>query len=91
MLERKKLRSSGFIVRLVRLSPSDLGRGANLRGHELARLEAPLTVENFEGVAARKGPGGETLIYLLSDDDLTKHRRTLLVMFELVGSKEGHF
>ncbi len=91
VLERKKLRSSGFIVRLVRLSPSDLGRGANLRGHELARLEAPLTVENFEGVAARKGPGGETLIYLLSDDDLTKHRRTLLVMFELVGSKEGHY
>ena len=86
VLERKELRSRGNIVRLVRLSPSDFDPGADLRGHELARLEAPLTVEKFEGIAARKGPGGETLIYLLSDDDLTKHRRTLLVIFELAGS-----
>ncbi len=37
----------------------------------------------MEGIAARRGPGGETLIYLISDDNFHPWQRTLLLMFEL--------
>jgi hypothetical protein len=46
-------------------------------------LEPPLNAHNFEGIASREGSNGETLIYLLSDNDFDEDQRTLLVMFEL--------
>ena len=46
-------------------------------------LRPPLIFDNFEGIAARSGAGGETLIYLLSDDNFNPLQRTLLLMFAL--------
>jgi hypothetical protein len=57
--------------------------GAELRGEELARWGLPLTVDNFEALATRRGPDGETLVYLLSDDNFSFLQRTLLLMFAL--------
>jgi len=37
----------------------------------------------MEGVAARRGPDGETLVYLISDDNFHILQRTLLLMFAL--------
>jgi hypothetical protein len=37
----------------------------------------------MEGIAVRSGPAGETLIYLLSDDNYSALQRTLLMMFEI--------
>jgi len=50
---------------------------------ELATLAGPMTVDNFEGIATRRGPKGETLIYLVSDDNFRSGQRTLLLMFAL--------
>ena len=58
--------------------------GARLRPIHLATLAPPLTVDNFEGVAARRGPQGETLIYLVSDDNFQAAQRTYLMMFRLI-------
>ena len=40
-------------------------------------------MDNFEGIAARRGAAGESLIYLVSDDNFSDKQRTLLLMFAL--------
>jgi len=74
----------GPMARLRRIEKAQIKAGARLSGYELARLVAPLVVDNFEGVAVREGDRGETLIYLISDDNFKPWQRTLLLMFELV-------
>ncbi|HEX8231973.1 MAG TPA: esterase-like activity of phytase family protein [Caulobacteraceae bacterium] len=49
---------------------------------ELARLAAPLTVDNFEGVAATPRPGGGWRFYIVSDDNFSPRQRTLLLAFD---------
>jgi YD repeat-containing protein len=83
VLERSLSLIGGFQARLTRVPAGDVRPGAALRGEELARLSAPLTVDNFEALAARRGPDGEVLIYLLSDDNFGLFQRTLLLMFAL--------
>ena len=73
-------------VRIRRLAKETIVPGAMLEGEEIARLEGSLTVDNMEGIDARKGTGGETLIYILSDDNFNPLQRTYLLMFELIGS-----
>jgi len=40
-------------------------------------------LDNMEGIATRKGENGETLIYLISDDNFSSFQRTILLMFAL--------
>ena len=56
--------------------------GAIVRGRELARLAAPLTHDNFEGVAATV-ERGRTIVWLVSDDNQSRWERTLLLKFRL--------
>jgi len=83
VLERAYSLLGGVRVRLVRLAAGDIRPGAVLRGEELARWNQFLMIDNFEGVATRRGPDGETLVYLLSDDNFSRLQRTLLFMFAL--------
>jgi hypothetical protein len=81
-------------ARIVRLERGTLeGRGA-LEPRELARLEPPLTLDNFEGVEVRQDARDRTLVYVLSDDNNCAKRpgaaragvqRTLLLLFVLAG------
>ena len=57
--------------------------GADLKGTVIATLAPPLSVDNFEGIEARKGEQGETIVYLISDDNFSDRQRTYLLMFEL--------
>jgi hypothetical protein len=70
-------------ARVLRIDAASIKAGATLDGQELARLEGATVVDNMEGIAARKGSNGETLIYLLSDDNFNPLQQTLLLMFEL--------
>lgn len=78
-------------ARVVRLSRAGLQGEGPLRPREVARLEAPLTLDNYEGIDARVDAMGRTLVYLLSDDNNCgkpavygpERQRTLLVMFAL--------
>jgi hypothetical protein len=45
-------------------------------------LAAPLTVDNFEGVAALPQPDGAVRFYLISDDNFSHLERTLLLAFD---------
>jgi hypothetical protein len=80
VLERRIL-PPGARVRL--LKARDIAPGATLSGPEVGRLDGPLTFDNMEGIDARRGSHGETLVYLISDDNYAFFQRTLLLMFRL--------
>ncbi len=84
LLERSYSKEIGNRVRLMLLEAASLLPEARLQPIELARLEPPATVDNMEAVAVHPGPDGETLIYLMSDDNYNEGQRTLLMQFELV-------
>ncbi len=50
---------------------------------DLATLRAPLTVDNFEGLALREEQG-RTFLYIVSDDNFSAGQRTLLMKFEVL-------
>jgi len=81
-------------ARLVRLPQESLDSQGLLAPREIARLESPLTLDNYEGVEARRDGSGRTLVYLISDDNgcaktpssrRTGLQRTLLLLFALEG------
>ena len=51
----------------ARIAAGSIKPGALLAGEELAQLAPPLSVDNMEGVAARRGDNGETLLYVVSE------------------------
>ncbi len=55
---------------------------AILEGRTIATLEAPAITDNFEGIAAEQ-VNGQTIIWLVSDDNLMRWQRTLLLKFKL--------
>jgi len=73
----------GVRARVVRLPAAAFDPGNEIATQELAYLAPPLSVDNMEGIAVRKGDAGETLVYLVSDNNYSGYQRTLLMMFEL--------
>ena len=79
-------------ARIRRLERARLEDGLDLTGSEVARLDLPLTLDNYEGIEVRGGERGETLVYVLSDDNNCRKlasrgrpssQRTLLLLFAL--------
>lgn len=89
VLERRFSFLRGFGMRIARVRAADLMPGATVEGQELARLELPLLTDNFEGIAAVPGAGGEALVYLVSDDNFHPLQRTYLVMLALPDEKSA--
>jgi hypothetical protein len=88
VLERRLTMLGGFTARIAQL-PQDAilaaARDAHqvLEGDEVARLQAPLNIDNFEGIATHQAANGETLVYLVSDDNQFALQNTLLLAFAL--------
>jgi hypothetical protein len=83
VLERRFSWIGGLGSRLSLVRAATIKPGATLSGEEVAVLQTPLVHENFEAVAAI-ARDGETLVYLLSDDNYNPVlQRTLLAMFAL--------
>lgn len=83
VLERRYGQLSSWAARIKRVPKESLRAGARLSGQELARLEPPLVVDNFEGIAVREDPNAGTLVYIISDDNYSPLQRTLLLQFRL--------
>lgn len=49
----------------------------------LAQMNVLVTVDNFEGVAAREMPDGRVRLYVVSDDNFSSKQRTLLMIYDL--------
>jgi hypothetical protein len=82
VLERRYSMLGGFGARLRRVAAKDIVAGGVLRGEELAELLPPMTVDNMEGLAIRRG-NGETLLYVIADDNFQSIQSTVLLLFAL--------
>ena len=85
LVERYFSPRQGVRIRIRRIAHQDIKPGAEITGDLLAEMREPFTVDNFEGIEAIKGPKGETLIFLISDNNFNRFgpQRTLLMMFEV--------
>ena len=84
LLERRYTLLGGLGARVSRIAAATIRPGARLAPKTLAELAPPLTLDNFEGIAAHRAADGTTRITLLSDDNFNAFQRTLLVQFELL-------
>ena len=50
---------------------------------KLADMSLLLTLDNFEGIAAKEMPDGRVRLYLISDNNFAVGQRTLLMVFDL--------
>jgi hypothetical protein len=83
LLERAFDMARGVRIRVLQADAADFQAGKLVTPRELARLASPLAVDNLEGIAATKGARGETLLWLMSDDNFNSLQRNLLLLFEL--------
>ncbi len=83
MLERAFDLVRGVRCRIMRFDAAQLVAGGTVRAEELARLASPYAVDNLEGIAATRGSRGETLLWLISDDNFNPLQRNILLLFEL--------
>jgi hypothetical protein len=83
VLERRFSLLGGVGARL-RLVPAAEISGRVWQPQLVARLEAPLAVDNFEGLAVADRGDGDPLVYIVSDDNFNALQRTLLLQFRLL-------
>lgn len=84
ILKRRYSMLGGVGMEVRHVAAADLRDGARLDGDVLANLAfQDANIDNMEGIAVRRGPKGETLLYLISDNNFSPFQRTLLLMFEV--------
>lgn len=83
LLERRFTVLGGLGMRLRRIPLAAIRPGAVLEGEALGELRPPLTVDNFEGIAAHTAGDGSLRLTLISDDNFSPLQRNLIVQFEL--------
>ncbi len=81
LLERRFSLLGGLSVRMREIPLDQVAPGAILTGDEIAVLDPPLTIDNFEGVGLHRNGAGALLVTLLSDDNFHFLQRTLLLQF----------
>jgi hypothetical protein len=84
LLERRFSLIGGLGMELRHIGRDEIHEGARLNGEVLANLSfQDANIDNMEGIAVRRGPKGEILLYMISDDNYSPLQRTLLLMFEV--------
>jgi hypothetical protein len=83
VVEHRYSVASGSVARFVRVPRDAIAPRRRVEGKALAELAPPLTTENFEGIAVRRGDNREALIYVISDENFNPLQRTLLMVFAL--------
>lgn len=82
VLERRYVPFGILSARLTLVKAHGIQPGAKLIGKELLKLEQPLAVGNFEGLALQRISKG-TMIFIVSDDNYSSFQQTLLLQFLL--------
>jgi hypothetical protein len=84
VLERWFQWSGGVKMRLRLVPAADIKPGALLDGEVLLEADVGYEIDNMEGMAVHRGPRGETVLTLISDNNFNNFlQRTLLLQFEL--------
>jgi hypothetical protein len=72
-------------MRIRRLLAGEIAPGARLAGHTVMQADADYEIDNMECLAVHRGGRGETVVSLMSDDNLNHPRqRTVFLQFTLV-------
>ena len=83
-LERRFSRLGGVGFEMRRIPAAAVAGGAVLDGEVVADVGMNFIIDNMEGLSVRKGADGETLVYVVSDDNFNAPlQQTLIMMFEL--------
>lgn len=83
-LERRFDRKTGVGFQMRRIPKDAVKPGAILDGPVVADLGMTFLIDNMEGMSIRKGEAGETLVYVVSDDNFNAPiQATLLILYEL--------
>ena len=82
-LERRFTRLAGPGMRIRAIDPAKIVPGAPVDGEEIAELDISYSIDNMEGLSIRQNADGDTLLYIISDNNGNSIQRTLLLMFEL--------
>jgi hypothetical protein len=86
VLERRYVPLVSLSARLTLVRSERIQPGPKLMGEELLKLQYPLDVDNFEGVAVQEDSVKGTIIYIISDDNYHPLQRTLILQFRLNAS-----
>jgi len=85
IVERFYSRNIGNRIRIGRLSAQALNAGAGpVTPEPLVEMSPDMTVDNIEAIALAQ-IGGETRLFLMSDDNFNAAQRTLLLSFAIEG------
>ena len=86
VIHRRVVFPGGFEAAIAIVDPADIKRGAVVGGQEVARLPGGLRSgfgrDNFEAVAVVR-EGGDTMVWLATDDNMQWPQRSLLLKFRL--------
>ena len=84
ILERRFRWTEGVKMRIRRFAPGEVKPGALMQGDTLIESDLSSEIDNMEGLAAHRTPGGQIVLTLVSDDNFNHFlQRTLLLQFTL--------
>lgn len=84
VLERRFRWGEGVKMRLRLIEAGELRPGARIEGENLLDTDMSYEIDNMEGLAVHTGPGGETVVSMISDDNFNRGlQRTVLLQFTL--------
>ena len=90
VLERRFRWTEGVKFRLRLVPAHEIASDAVLRGETLFEADMAYEIDNMEGVAVHRGPRGETVITLISDDNFNSLlQRTVMLQFNLIPDGEA--
>lgn len=75
------LRGAGMRIRRVPLT--QVKPGAVIEGSVVFEADRNYQIDNMEGLSIHRGPAGETVLTLISDDNFSPLQRTILLQFTL--------
>ena len=87
LLERRFRYAEGIKMRIRRIAPGELKRGAAIEGEVLLEAADNLNIDNMEAIAAHRARSGETILTLMSDDNFSPLQRSLIMQFALPEGK----
>jgi hypothetical protein len=83
-LERRFSRAGGVGFEMRRIAKDEVKPGEIMDGEVVADADMTFVIDNMEGLSVNRGPKGETLVYIVSDDNFNHPlQQTMLMMFEL--------
>jgi hypothetical protein len=82
VLNRRFRTPFSFTAKIVRIPLASIRAGATIRGEEIATLTPALLGENAEGLAVTR-EGNATMLWIVTDNDISLVRPTILAKFRL--------